>query len=327
MNYLYKQIYLQLPSFAAHVPLGVLQPYAHRSISTITTLAARIPFGQAIAGYLLGKTFYHLFDQGLANILGLETLRHGTNPFSYLGMRVLGGQPRCGGTVAGSTKIAASDLGLLNEGEYENLENHFYVFRDSTYIERDTPFIKKDFRNSKSSILDAVIYIFWTTLIVPAQKIVLPRMHCLLSGYGVVTYMLHLEYNKDDEPRTKTIKTFFRVILGTIVALASIMIVPTVKFRIGVGDESFFKLDDDPSYYGRAYRTTQVIGPWRIGLLGTLVSSISLNWYKRAYANPVKILSGVIQLVGAVAVGALIVQAVATSALATGAIATGMLFC
>ena len=46
-----------------------------------------IPF---FSSYLIGR----LADQGLANLMGLETLRHGTNPLAWLGVHLCGTLPQ-----------------------------------------------------------------------------------------------------------------------------------------------------------------------------------------------------------------------------------------
>jgi hypothetical protein len=52
----------------------------------------------------LGDACYTLLDDEIANFLAVETLRHGTNPISYIGIRLLGGDPKKGDASYGATK-------------------------------------------------------------------------------------------------------------------------------------------------------------------------------------------------------------------------------
>lgn len=67
-----------------------------------------IQLGIFSAAYLGGR----LIDQGLANSLGLATLRHGTNPFSWISIHLLGAIPALGGNSIGG------DYG--NHFDYQN---------------------------------------------------------------------------------------------------------------------------------------------------------------------------------------------------------------
>ncbi len=73
-----------------------------------------------VVAFFAGNIAYSLFDSGLANILGLETLRHGTNPINYLGIRLNGGDPDHGG------KASGSKYGL-------GTKNYFHIFKDNEY--------------------------------------------------------------------------------------------------------------------------------------------------------------------------------------------------
>ncbi len=72
-----------------------------------------------VGSHLIGR----VFDQGLANTLGLTTLRHGTNPISWLGVHLFGALPQMGGTKIG---------GDYGKGfHYQNI-NHFYFAKGPT---------------------------------------------------------------------------------------------------------------------------------------------------------------------------------------------------
>jgi hypothetical protein len=80
-----------------------------------------------------GNCIYHLVDDGLANLLGLETLRHGTNPVSYVSIALFGGNPSHGGTAIGSTYGWASDK------ETASTKGYFYLFKAKwSYVYQNT---------------------------------------------------------------------------------------------------------------------------------------------------------------------------------------------
>jgi hypothetical protein len=66
---------------------------------------------------------YQLFDQGLANFLNLETLRHGTGPLGFVGINLHGADPNYGGHETGS--------GFVQSKYMENSKGYFHVFKDS----------------------------------------------------------------------------------------------------------------------------------------------------------------------------------------------------
>lgn len=55
------------------------------------------------AVYFGFSVVYSWADNGLADLMGLETLRHGTNPYNNLLIRIHGGDPIHGGKATGGT--------------------------------------------------------------------------------------------------------------------------------------------------------------------------------------------------------------------------------
>ena len=84
--------------------------------------------------YFGSSVVYSWADNGLADLMGLETLRHGTNPYNNLCIRINGGDPNHGGKSTGSTPEDHCDK--------ENVKNHFYLFKDSE---------KKSFRSKSDA--------------------------------------------------------------------------------------------------------------------------------------------------------------------------------
>lgn len=111
--------------------------------------------------YLAGKLIYALVDQGIANTLALETLRHGTNPISYIFIRIMGGLPNLCVTNCnwGSTFGLAADA-----------SRYFFVFKDSEF-----PWYKAPL------------------LLQPIIKSILPYGHKFLSAYNLVFHRMKMK--------------------------------------------------------------------------------------------------------------------------------------
>lgn len=220
---------------------------------------------------LIGHGLSSLYNDGLANILGLETLRHGTNPFNYLRIIFSGGDPAHGGKPSGST-------GNVND----DTRNFFYLFKDSQCI--------------PTSSLHISIYLRVLELLPGGLARALPLKHSFRSGY-------YFTYNKFYDK----LKIFPVIILSNISGLLS-LITPTLRFRFSRIDPE--RLPNDPEYSGLAYRTTQKVEAWRLGFFGSLITGINRDWFSRAKSNPYKIMTGVAQLTAAVALTCLAIPTI-----------------
>lgn len=78
-----------------------------------------LPLALGAAGFALG----HLVDQGAANFTGLATLRHGTNPLSWISIHITGALPVCGASRIGGD----ASLG----DPHQMRTNYFYMSRGS----------------------------------------------------------------------------------------------------------------------------------------------------------------------------------------------------
>ena len=222
-----------------------------------------------ISSFVAGNVIYNLFDDGIANTLGLETLRHGTNLLNNLRMRITCGNPNHGGKASGSTNGWNSD----------NTKHYFYVFKDSEY----------QFNVGGSTVLQKIIAFFVSLKMIGPR--LLPRSHATLSGYNFVAQVFENRHS----PRVfECCSIFFFCISGACSTLFS----PTLRFRFFVIDPE--RMENDPCYNGAAYRTTQAVEPWRLGLLGSLLTGINLAWFSKVRAKPLKILTGVVQIICAI---------------------------
>lgn len=222
-----------------------------------------------IAPYIIGNGVYKLADNGLANLLGLETLRHGTNLINYLGIRLFGGDPSQGGKKTGSTDGHNDD---------KNVQNYFFMFKDSEW----QPDVGKN---------DSLFEKTFITLI--GQPTVMARWHTFLSGYN-------LSYRVFKESPKNKIENCVRIIFCGFGGIATLIFTPLLRFRFSKIDSS--RLSDDSHYHGAAYKTSQKVEAWRLGILGSLITGVNKEWFSRAKSNPVKILTGVAQLATAAAI-------------------------
>lgn len=213
-----------------------------------------------------------LIDTGLANFLGLETLRHGTNLINYLGIRIFGGDPNQCNSVSGSGTGEGRDLSKTN---------YFYLFNEE---------------EQKAIRCDAPLPDLVKRWVVSGAvlKRLFSRNHAAISYFNLVRCKI---FKKKCEFPPQNLSKCEIVGLGISAVLGFSL--PILKFRFSQIDHE--RLQDDPEYGGLAYRTTEKVDMWRIGFLGTLITGVNLNWLARAKQNPCKVLTGVAQLSAAVA--------------------------
>lgn len=237
----------------------------------------------SVANFAFVNFTYELFDSGLANVLGLETLNHGTNPVNYLNIRVAGGDPSQGGKDSGSTKTWC----------FDSTANYFYVFKDDEFKNRPNLTFYPHHNLSERLCL-----VFNRVMSLKGiGNRILPRLHAALSGYNFICQFFPVTMYQPNFIKCSVI--FFSCVGGAFSSIVS----PTIRFRFSKIDSA--RLEDDPTYSGLAYRTRQAIEPWRIGLLGSLLVGVNLEWFSRVSAKPIKFLTGVVQLTCAIAISIL----------------------
>lgn len=222
-----------------------------------------------VTSYCLGNTLYRLGDNGLANVLGLETLRHGTNLINFLSIRLFGGDPAHGGKKTGSTNGHNDD---------KDIKNYFFLFKDSEWKAH----ITKD-----DSLFEKII------IVLIGQPTIMARWHTFLSGYNW-SYQIF-----SGSPKTNR-ENYARILFSGLAGAATWLVTPTLRFRFNQIDQD--KLAHDPHYHGAAYRTSQKVEAWRIGTLGTLITGMNTEWFRRAKNKPTKIATGIVQLAAAAAI-------------------------
>ncbi|WP_068467930.1 hypothetical protein [Candidatus Protochlamydia phocaeensis] len=217
--------------------------------------------------FATGNILYHLVDDGIANALGVEKLRHGTSLPHYIRIRLYGGDPEEGGKATGSTHRFFK----------EDTRHYLYVFKDSAFV---TPF---SFSDGPPSVFDCPC----------VQKRVRPAWHAFLSGYNLIS--------KEEG----THESMLQILIGEVGGLVNTIATPTISFHFSKIDKERF--EDDLHYNGGnwAYRTSQKIESWRIGTMGALFTGINRGWLDRVKKNPCKVLTGIVQLTGAIALATL----------------------
>lgn len=200
--------------------------------------------------------------EGLAKIFDLQVLRHGTSGKGYLGILRKGADPSCGGTGSCENEILAEGQSSF----VDKCRDKFHVFKDSESILDDGDFV--------SPTIGQII------------KRTHPRiLHTVSTGAGLANGI-----------PWRVLRYPVKFISGILHFFGC----PAIRFvyRQEEIDKTF---ENDPDYHGMAYRTNQALPNTRIGLIGTL-TQIETSDFKRAWnKNPVRVLGGVVQLVGGVA--------------------------
>jgi hypothetical protein len=239
----------------------------------------------AIYCYLIANSCYTLFDDGLANLLCLQTLRHGTNPVNNIAIRIFGANPEKSGSDTGATKTFSP----------ADPRGYFFVIKDDEYNEvvRSLPPPYK-FNNQLAIAFVKRIscYMFSSNSCMNLSR-TLVTSNLALSVLSLFAFLV-----------SPTIRFRFNHIDRT-------------RFL----DDMDMKATPDPDMSPEinrpvAYKTAQKIEAWRIGTLGSLLSGVNLEWFSRVQRQPTKMLRGVVQLVISIAIATLFRSYLRTHSLA-----------
>lgn len=214
---------------------------------------------------------WRLFDASLANLLALQTLRHGTSLPNFLKILHHGSRPELG---------ARSSLWytkLLNAPEIaHNCRRHFFMFKDSE-ARLTNYFFMNDQINKK---IKGPMRCLCNQIAIRSY----PRLHAMTAN---------ISYFKGSE-KEGLIKKVFDISLGTSLGLVG----PILKMHTsleGVKERGFV---DDPDYFGAAYKSRQVFLPSDFFVLGSLKEAYKrglLAWGKRVLYSPLKPALGLMQ--------------------------------
>lgn len=252
------------------------------------------------SSFAIGMTSYALANlsvQGLSNTLGLVTLRHGTNPISWLSIQILGGRTHFGGSAIGGeysgSKYASQNL------------NRFYMAPDSDYWGSDDYF----------RVIDKDKAFVETSHFGETEKIDLlaerPTVDKFLGEWPLFPHWLRNKIFMRLLPKTYACKSNINVIQGVIgdvgyslvkaiataiLAVPTGFINPTIKFR--VSEETLKNLDPDLSYPpGVACSSTENISALNIGLRGVIWNSLTPKTFSRMTNNLTRVICGIAEVV------------------------------
>lgn len=251
--------------------LGSLNPQPSPSYSSVDSVFKRVLPYLATIGQMLVSPVYALLDSGIANVLGLEILRHGTSFPNYVSIIQTGADPSLGGSDRGSGS-GIQEFGRQNFRE--SSKNYFHVFRDSTILHKTI--IK--LTNAPCWILEKC-----------AKRVALcvgPKLHAILSGYATIP-------SQNAKNIMVKIQKIAHAILG--------FFTPTLRFKFTPEQvKTLFEID--PDYTGLAYRTREKIDVTHLGITGSLAQGLNSGLIKRITARPFKAILGLAQITAAVAI-------------------------
>lgn len=202
---------------------------------------------------------YNLIDSGLARFFALETLTHGAGPLGYIGINFNGADPNYGGGKTGSS------VGGGLACHIQNSKNFFHVFKDSAFPEIYC-------HPTRWQIMCKIVN----------SNLVYARYHAVLSG------MANFGYSTVN--KSGNVLQWAR---GTVLGFLT----PTLKFRFTPEEvlncNDTCRFEDDPSYDGAAYRTSQAINASHLGIWGSFSQGINSGMFNRMSSNPEKVLLGI----------------------------------
>ena len=213
---------------------------------------------------------YNLVDAGLARVLALESLIHGTGPLGYIGINLYGADPNYEGSSMGST--AAS--GFIQE---QASRKFFYVYKDTGFSE------------AVSLCMEHARFPFLCRI----SNLLYAREHAMWSGIGNFGCSKTLNAGK-----------LASKLACKIAGMISGALTPNLKFRFTPEEilncKNLCRFETDPHYAGGAFRTSTFIEPSRIGIIGSLLHGVNLGTFDRMYHHPGKVMVGA-ALLGAAA--------------------------
>lgn len=249
--------------------------------------------------HLITLPIFTLLDEGLANVLGLQSLRHGTCLTNYVSILTDGGDPSHGGKASGSAVGGQAVMGKDQAERYsQECKDYFHVFRDSDFSQFSRVY-STSFGEDGEVVSEETLQKKETTtckaLLMRVSVYILPLMHTTFSGMGTLV-----------SPESKGCMATAGRVAGAVLNFFT----PTIRFKY-TDTEVKDRFELDPDYSGVALRTKHKVEPWRIGIMGSLAVGLNLGIFKRIFDHPLKFLLGVIEIIAAVALAALAATALA----------------
>lgn len=243
---------------------------------------------------LLGNAIFiaALLDQGAANLLQLETLRHTTSFLGYFSIQLTGGRTSAAGASTGGMAAA----GMSGDKDTRML----FLFKDT--------FSGHDWELSWASLarLDVPItdYFRMDHLATTWTRLTQPNFHSFLSAREA---FVHLLSGRSVQDCWDTWGGFAAPLIWLADAWGTfVLMLPSLKFRFCMQDMMTQQLKDDKQYGGLCWYSYYDVPAWRLGVAGSVLAWLTgQGMCKELTLAPAravgKLLTGVTQLLIAAA--------------------------
>lgn len=228
-----------------------------------------------------------LFTQCVADVLCLETLKHGTSFKNYLNIRVDGADPSYGGKIGGSSSVS-------NPKYLGSSKDYFYMFKDSGIINLEYLPIEMQIDGNKMAInaykRNVSAHESWST---PYLEIPLRiRLHATMSGASGEGALLMGIGHVFLSFFTPTVNLRFIPEKLNLSRYKNVNAISSNEL-----DRERNRFQEDVDYAGMAWKTKKAIKVNHIGLRGIFAQGFKGNVLQRIQHNPRKCLLGIIRLV------------------------------
>lgn len=228
-----------------------------------------------------------LFTQCVADVLCLETLKHGTSFKNYLNIRVYGADPSYGGKIGGSSSVS-------NPKYLDSSKEYFYMFKDSGVISLEYLPIRMQIDGIKEVLnaykRDISLDESWMTsyMSIPLRS----RLHATISGSSGEGSLLMGALHVILSFFTPTVNLRF---IPEKLNLSRYKNVKAISSNELERESNRFQ--EDVEYAGMAWKTKKAIKTSHIGLRGILKQGFKGDVLQRMKDNPRKCLFGAIRLI------------------------------
>lgn len=222
---------------------------------------------------------YHLYDSALANILALDTCRHGTSLPGYVNIFFNGGKiNRAGSAETAYLETYSSDQYWIKQRKKANI-GKIYVWNDSRSSELFLAKAQKCLPISPGALKfrNFIYTVTWPL------------------GKRSASFRFSAQANIALLPAGKIVG-----MISHVVGFLLTFVTPTVKYRF-TPQELAKKFENDPDLPGMAQRTSSDISPTHLGISGSLIQGLNFGILGRIKNKPGTFALGCVQLTAAIA--------------------------
>jgi hypothetical protein len=235
-------------------------------------------------GYVVFTGSYYwarYFDLGLANVFGLITFRHGTNPLSWVAIHLFGAFPALEGACFGGGQVQQQVPGM----------RRFYVAdagssRILCSVYRFSSTVKLMHRRVDigSNIAENAAQMgLWM-----ARGLLIPVQIARLGG----TWVLHSRFLRNKWEKRELGRRVSTLVTSVAFLVSSFF--PLIRMRFSESErKEWFAPDLDEH---EAWATSRWIPPFRNGLVGTIWSALSVNTPSNIWSQKGRVVTGLAQL-------------------------------